>query len=477
MKPRLPLAACAAALLGIAACSSLATPLDYVGQYVGGVTKAVGTLLGDREDGMWTYFHKNGQKKQEGRWLKIKDGRRSDSVRVGEWVSWYEDGQFKQRGSWDMGERTGSWTYWYANGNKRAEGVFENNWEVGPWTFWRLEGTVQAQGGFDRGRQTGEWVFRHPGGALQETGSFLAGRKVGTWVYYDRSGRETGRESFALPGAETVAAAAPEPPKPAPEPATPEAKPEPEPVPEPEPEPEPEQVVAALPDDPIPPADRDLRESDLPLSAPVELQPEKKVEEDKKESFVERYDEKQASRAAGSSPYRRNRKVSSGERKDLAGEALPLNRFFRSDRSTLDLKDYKGKKNVALVILRGWGGEVCVYCAAQTVALMKNKRRFDELNTEVMLMYPGPASAVPAFLEGVQRIEEDEDEIEVPFPILLDIDLRLVRSLDIEDELAAPTTILIDREGIVRFAYTGGTIDDRPSAEQLLDEIEDLKPE
>ena len=57
-------------------------------------------------------------------------------------------------------------------------------------------------------------------------------------------------------------------------------------------------------------------------------------------------------------------------------------------------------------------------------------------------------------------------------PVALDVSLNLVRAIGIEDNLARPTSLVIDKEGIVRFAYVGKTIADRPSADDLLREVQ-----
>ena len=53
-------------------------------------------------------------------------------------------------------------------------------------------------------------------------------------------------------------------------------------------------------------------------------------------------------------------------------------------------------------------------------------------------------------------------------PLALDVSLLLVRALGIEDNLARPTSLLIDKQGLVRYAYVGETIADRPSVNDLL---------
>lgn len=56
-------------------------------------------------------------------------------------------------------------------------------------------------------------------------------------------------------------------------------------------------------------------------------------------------------------------------------------------------------------------------------------------------------------------------------PVALDVSLIAVRQLGIEDNLAKPTSLIIDKAGVVRYAYVGKTIADRPSVKDLLNEL------
>jgi hypothetical protein len=57
---------------------------------------------------------------------------------------------------------------------------------------------------------------------------------------------------------------------------------------------------------------------------------------------------------------------------------------------------------------------------------------------------------------------------------LYDTDLTLTRALHIEDNLAMPTSILLDREGVIRWSHVAKDYADRPSAHEILRRIEKL---
>lgn len=155
----------------------------------------------------------------------------------------------------------------------------------------------------------------------------------------------------------------------------------------------------------------------------------------------------------------------------LLGKPLPTTRFIDSAGDVFDLADLAGKKNVALVILRGFDGAVCMGCTAQTLAMTEKLAEFRKLEAEVFFVYPGRRETVNGFLDAVRDAGGAE---KLPVPVLLDIDLAVVREMKIEDRLAKPTTIVLDKKGRVRFAHVGRSKTDRPSVPQLLEVIAKL---
>ena len=100
------------------------------------------------------------------------------------------------------------------------------------------------------------------------------------------------------------------------------------------------------------------------------------------------------------------------------------------------------------------------------------------LRVRVIAVYPGPAEGVAGFRAAFEATFGEEEEL--PYEIYYDVDSRLPRELDLLDDhpeskvLAKPSTIVIDREGRIRYAYVGEHRADRPAAETVLDEVRDL---
>lgn len=71
------------------------------------------------------------------------------------------------------------------------------------------------------------------------------------------------------------------------------------------------------------------------------------------------------------------------------------------------------------------------------------------------------------------------DSLGLEFPILYDPDATVVTDYGVfdllKDGLATPSTFLIDKEGSIRWEHVGRDIDDRVSAQQVMNELAKLR--
>ena len=145
--------------------------------------------------------------------------------------------------------------------------------------------------------------------------------------------------------------------------------------------------------------------------------------------------------------------------------------FLDRGGQAVALADYRDKKNVVLVFLRGFSGEICPYCQTQSSRLIANYQQFADRDAEILLVYPGDPDTVGPFLEAVAKAGQTM-AADVPFPVLLDEGLKAVDFFQIRDNLALPATFILDRQGAVRFAYVGSGVSDRPSVKALLAQLD-----
>lgn len=158
---------------------------------------------------------------------------------------------------------------------------------------------------------------------------------------------------------------------------------------------------------------------------------------------------------------------------EVADDDLNLT-FVDTKGNKVALDDFRGRKNVVLVFTRGFTGQICPFCTAQTSRLLTNYPEFSRRNTEVLAVFPGQKSRVVDFLNAVHA-QDKSGPAEPPFPVLLDEELAAVDRLGIRSDLAKPSTYILDKEGRVRFAYVGAHVGDRPSVKALLQELDSIE--
>ncbi len=141
-----------------------------------------------------------------------------------------------------------------------------------------------------------------------------------------------------------------------------------------------------------------------------------------------------------------------------AGAALPLNTIAPAftartlDRRPLRLRDLRGR----VVLLDFWAVD-CPPCRVEMPRLQALYRRYAGQGLRVVgvtQMDPKPAAARRAL-----------HQLGVTYPVLLDPGERIGRQYRLE---AHPTTVLIDRQGVVRRVDTGFLIGDEKEIEAAL---------
>ncbi len=149
--------------------------------------------------------------------------------------------------------------------------------------------------------------------------------------------------------------------------------------------------------------------------------------------------------------------------------------FIDINGEQYSLKDFRDKKHIVLVITRGYAGSVCLYCSTQTARMLTSYKKFQERNAEVVVVFPVQST------DDTQRHRDfavavknklDTPPEKIPFPIVLDIELKAVDQLGIRKDLSKPATYIIDKQGQVRFAYVGEALADRPSVKAMLEQLD-----
>ncbi len=162
--------------------------------------------------------------------------------------------------------------------------------------------------------------------------------------------------------------------------------------------------------------------------------------------------------------------------REVSGNQMPM-KFIDTNNKEVDLASYRGKSNVVLVVVKGMpqfpGGLFCPGCLAQVNSLTANHEEFKKRDAEILMVFPGPTEKLPEFLSNA-KVDGNDGNPKVPFPLLLDKDLKAVDSLGIRADLAKPSTYILDKKGNAVFAFVGETTTDRPSVKALLSQLDKL---
>lgn len=162
------------------------------------------------------------------------------------------------------------------------------------------------------------------------------------------------------------------------------------------------------------------------------------------------------------------------------GDVLNSLSFSTPEGESVPLDSLGKGKKVVLVITRGSTGSVCPYCSTQVSQLIANYSKFTERNAEVVVVYPvqkiEDKKVLTTFLEATKH-RLAHPSTQVPFPLLLDVELKAVDQLGIRKDLSKPATYVLDGERQVRFAYVGTSLADRPSIKALLEQLDAIPSE
>lgn len=152
--------------------------------------------------------------------------------------------------------------------------------------------------------------------------------------------------------------------------------------------------------------------------------------------------------------------------------------FVTSNGEERMVRDLAPGKLLVLVVTRGNTIPICPFCSTQTARLITNYESFKERGAEVAVVYPiqtgNDSDRLTGFLNDV-KTRLDAPGNPVPFPVLLDVELKGVDQLGIRKDLSKPATYIVSRDGNVQYAYVGEHLADRPSVDALLAEVDRLK--
>lgn len=473
-----------------------------------GAREAAGTWQNDKQIGQWTWWHPNGQIRQRGTYAGM-------GLRTGWWTFHASDDSLQAAGGYGDGldgaldRQHGPWTWWRADGSVTASGAFSNASRALAWTTHATAEQPATQGAYFLGHRVGPWhegdqwidrgvpadygVYREPqAGAPKRWGLLRDQRPVGVWTVYRSDGSmlaaaERGERlermllyrpdglpeawvTWSPDGVRSLTVYAEGQPVADPAAAPPQAE---GPLEE-----RLNAAIAALTASLTATVAEALPAEESPAPVPevlhgVSLSPLAVLpglwtaaEEASVDALVRAYTRGRTSQPGDygfSEPPGGDRRLAAG----IEGRQLPPVRVLAADGSVLSL--VSSDAATAVIVMRGFSGQVCIYCASQTAALVDAMERFRAQKCRVILLYPGSTESVPVFLQAVQTLGRD---VPADLTIAIDPDLAFVKAMGIEHMLARPTTLVVNRSGTVNWAYIGRSKEDRPGIEEILTRVE-----
>lgn len=161
--------------------------------------------------------------------------------------------------------------------------------------------------------------------------------------------------------------------------------------------------------------------------------------------------------------------------------------FTTAEGKTVRLADYRGKKAVVLLVMRGFTGEyACYHCGVQTEAYRARYDALRDAGAEVLMVLPA-GKGVRGYLDkvGEQAAVADPTKYAVPFPVVIDADLSACKALGVACTdpppegafpVNEPATIVVRKDGTVAYAYHGKNPSDRPKVDDVLAALSGGKP-
>lgn len=159
----------------------------------------------------------------------------------------------------------------------------------------------------------------------------------------------------------------------------------------------------------------------------------------------------------------------------VVGEKARDFTLTRIDGKKVQLTALAKNGPVVVLMLRGWVGYQCPICNRQAGDFITHAKGLEAAGANVVLIYPGAADTV----QGKAEDFVTGKTLPANFHFVMDPDLKTVNLYNLRwnapNETAYPSSFLVDRTGVIRFAKISQSHGDRSSAADVLAEIAKLK--
>ena len=159
------------------------------------------------------------------------------------------------------------------------------------------------------------------------------------------------------------------------------------------------------------------------------------------------------------------------------GDKAPDFTLKALDDQTVRLSELTAKGNVVLIVLRGWPGYQCPICDRQVHDFIASEAGFAETKAQLIFVYPGPANDLKAHAEKFKSWRDKQWPKE--FLYVLDPDYTMVNAYglrwDAPRETAYPSSFVLDKNRVIRFAKISHSHGARTTATEILQAVQSAK--
>lgn len=167
--------------------------------------------------------------------------------------------------------------------------------------------------------------------------------------------------------------------------------------------------------------------------------------------------------------------ATAAERPQVGGKAPGFSLKTLDDRSVSLDELNKGAK-VVLIVLRGWPGYQCPLCERQVQDFIARAGDFAAADAKVVMVYPGPVDHLKA--RAREFLEMKGKQWPGEFVYLIDPGYSMINAYGLRweapGETAYPSTFVLDRAGVIRFAKISGNHAGRTQAADVLNQLRTL---
>lgn len=153
------------------------------------------------------------------------------------------------------------------------------------------------------------------------------------------------------------------------------------------------------------------------------------------------------------------------------GEKMKDFTLAKLDGTKVSLSGFTKSGPVVVVMLRGWVGYQCPYCTRQVGDFITHAKELAAGGTNVVFIYPGAADLVHVKAEDFVSGKTVPANMHfVTDPDLTTVDMLHLR-WDAKGENSYPSTFLVDKSGVIRYAKISKEHADRAAATDVIAEI------